>query len=183
MIISISGAAGSGKSTIGKMLAKKLNFKRYYIGGLRRKLAAERGLTLAEYNKLGESDPSTDLEVDEYQKKLGQAEDNFIIEGRTSWRFIPYSVKIYLNVDEQVGAQRIFQDLKTNPRRNEAKNLNSVEDVLQSNRERVRSDKKRYQKYYGFDAYDTKNYDLVINTTRKTPAEVTEEILSYLKSR
>lgn len=58
--------------------------------------SAKRGMTLAEYNKLGETDPSTDIEVDEYQKKLGETEDNFIIEGRTSWHFIPHSLKFLL---------------------------------------------------------------------------------------
>mgnify|MGYP003822174167 FL=1 len=53
MIISLSGAGGSGKSTIAMKLADKLGWPRYYIGGLRREMAARRGLTLAEYNKLG----------------------------------------------------------------------------------------------------------------------------------
>ncbi|MCX6797924.1 MAG: AAA family ATPase [Candidatus Falkowbacteria bacterium] len=61
MIISISGNHGSGKSTIAESLADKLNWPRYYMGGLRRAAAKKRGLTLAEYNKLGEVDPKTDL--------------------------------------------------------------------------------------------------------------------------
>ncbi|NUM42573.1 MAG: AAA family ATPase, partial [Leptospiraceae bacterium] len=100
MIISISGAHGSGKSTVAQMLAKKLFWPRYYIGGLRREAAKKRGLTLAEYNALGETDPTTDTEVDEYQRQLGLSSDNFIIEGRTSWYFIPHSFKVYLDVSE-----------------------------------------------------------------------------------
>jgi cytidylate kinase len=48
MIISIGGTHGSGKSTIAKMLAKKLNWPHYYMGGLRRETAKKKGLTLAE---------------------------------------------------------------------------------------------------------------------------------------
>ena len=66
MIISISGNHGSGKSTVAKKLAEHLSWPRYYMGGLRREAAARRGMSLGEYNKLGESDPRTDLEVDEY---------------------------------------------------------------------------------------------------------------------
>ncbi len=182
MIISISGAAGSGKSTVGKILAEKLGYDRYYIGGIRRKMAKEKGLTLAEYNRLGEKDPSTDLEVDEYQKKLGETADNFIIEGRTSWYFIPHSIKIFLDVDEKVGAERIFLDLKKNPSRNEGKNLNSVKEVLKSNRQRKKSDIKRYKKYYNINAYDTSNYDLVIDTTDKTPREVVAKIMEFIEN-
>ena len=38
MIITISGLPGSGKSTIGKMLAKKLGYKFYSMGDLRGKI-------------------------------------------------------------------------------------------------------------------------------------------------
>ncbi|NCN22449.1 AAA family ATPase, partial [Candidatus Falkowbacteria bacterium] len=65
MIITFSGAAGSGKSTIAQKLADNLKWPRYYMGGLRREAAKKRGLTLAEYNELGEKDPKTDMEVDE----------------------------------------------------------------------------------------------------------------------
>ena len=77
MIISISGTPGAGKSTVAPMLADKLGYKRYYMGGLRREAARKRGLTIEEYNKLGETDPSTDLEVDRYQEELGKKENNF----------------------------------------------------------------------------------------------------------
>ena len=68
MIIALSGMPGSGKSTVAKQLAEKLGWPRYYIGGLRREAARKRGMTLEEYNKLGETDPATDKEVDEMQK-------------------------------------------------------------------------------------------------------------------
>ena len=56
MIISISGTAGSGKSSLAKKLAVALSWPRYYMGGLRRQKAATLGLTLAQYNILGEND-------------------------------------------------------------------------------------------------------------------------------
>ncbi|HTX86791.1 MAG TPA: cytidylate kinase family protein [Candidatus Nanoarchaeia archaeon] len=165
MIISISGAEGAGKSTIAKMLAAKLGWPRYYIGGIRREKAKERGLTLEEYNKLGETDPSTDLEVDEYQKKLGETQNNFIIEGRTSWYFIPQSFKIFLDVTFAEGAKRVFGALQKSNERNEGKNLQSEADVLKSLLARRESDKLRYGKYFGISVFDLKNYDFVLDTT------------------
>ena len=181
MIIALSGTPGSGKSTVGKKLADHLGWPRYYIGGIRREMARKRGITLGEYNKLGETDPSTDREPDEYQKKLGETHDNFIIEGRTSWYFIPHAFKIFLDVDEHAGAERVWKELQKENTRNEAAGLQSVEDVLQSHRERKHSDALRYKAYYNIDAYDPKQYDVVIDTTSLNPDQVFNEVLKTVK--
>jgi cytidylate kinase len=184
MIISFSGAEGAGKSTIAKMLAENLGWPRYYIGGLRREKARERGLTLAEYNKLGEKDPATDREVDEYQKELGKKEDNFIIEGRTSWYFIPHSIKIYLEVSKAEGARRVKKELDSKNNRNEKAENKDLDSVIKLLEERRKSDDKRYQKYYNIkNAHNHKHFDLVIDTTKNKPAEVLEKILKYLKNQ
>ncbi|PIR95253.1 hypothetical protein COT93_03305 [Candidatus Falkowbacteria bacterium CG10_big_fil_rev_8_21_14_0_10_37_18] len=181
MIISFSGALGSGKSTIAQMLASKLKWPRYYIGGLRREAAKKQGLTLAEYNKLGETDIATDKEVDEYQSELGKIEDNFVIEGRTSWHFIPQSLKIYLDVSLEEGAKRIFANLQQKNNRNEDEGLNTWQDVLASNKARIASDKIRYRKYYGIDVYDPKNFDFYLDTTKLGPEEVFQAVYARVK--
>lgn len=180
MIISISGAAGSGKSTLAKRLAEELGWTRYYIGGLRREAARKRGMTLTEYNQLGESDPSTDLEVDRFQEELGKKEDDFVIEGRTSWHFIPHSLKIYLDVDERVGAERIFEELQRGADRNEDKEIQTVEDTLISNRNRKRSDTKRYREYFDIDVYNPGNYDYVLDTSGLSEDEVFDQVYRYI---
>jgi len=179
MIISIGGNQGSGKSTLAKQLAEALGWPRYYMGGLRREAAAKRGLTLAEYNKLGESDPSTDLEIDEYQKQLGETEDNFIIEGRTSWYFIPQSLKLYIDVSDEEGARRIFLA----NRDGEDKSMSTLDEVLLSVKNRKNSDRKRYLQFFGIDTYDLKNYDYVINTTNLTPSDVFNQAYGVIRER
>ncbi|MBI2112124.1 AAA family ATPase, partial [Candidatus Woesearchaeota archaeon] len=82
MIITISGTAGSGKSTVGKLLAKKLKYKHYSMGDLQRQIAEQRGITLLELGKLEETDPSIDKELDQKQIQLGKTENKFIIDGR-----------------------------------------------------------------------------------------------------
>ncbi len=183
MIISISGDAGSGKSTIAKRLAQKLGWDHYYIGKLRRQAAKEKGMTLSEYNKYGETHPETDLEVDEFQKKLGQEKDNFIIEGRTSWYFIPHSIKLYFKVDPWEGAKRVFKELQQKNERNEDDDLHSIEDVLKSHRERRASDEKRYRKYYNIDCFDEKNFDFVIDTTNLNPDQIFTKVWNFLQDK
>ncbi len=165
MIISFSGVPGAGKSTIAKMLAQKLGWPRYYMGDLRRQKAKERGMTLEEYNKLGETDPSTDLEVDRYQEKLGKEKDDFIIEGRTSWYFIPHSLKIYLDVDLNKGSERIYWQLKDKNNKNKGEKLKTLEQAKETTIKRIESDNKRYNKYFGIDVYNKNNYNIVIDTT------------------
>lgn len=183
MIITLSGAAGSGKSTIAERLAVELKWPRYYIGAIRREAAQKRGLTLEEYNKLGETDPQTDVEVDEYQRELGKKLDNFIIEGRTSWHFIPHSLKIYLDVSLDEAAKRIFLSLKEKNDRNEGKNLESIEAVRDSIERRAKSDSKRYKKYYDIDVNDSEHYDLFLDTTKLSRDEVFSQVLDFVKNK
>ena len=184
MIISISGKPGSGKSTLAKMLAQELGYKRYYMGGLRRAMAKKKGMTLQELNALGEKEAWTDTEVDEYIKKLGKSEDNFIIESRTAFRFIPHSLKIFIDVDLPVGAARVFQDLqKKDNTRNEDRNLNTIDDVLKSHEKRILSDTTRYKKYYSIDAYDTSNYDFVLDTSNLGIGESFQKLYEFIRSK
>ncbi len=179
MIVSFSGAPGSGKSGVARRLAEKFNWPYYDIGALRRKIAGERGMTLEEYNTLGESDPSTDLEVDEYQAKMGREQDNFVISGRTSWHFIPHSIKIYMNVDPRVGAERIFKDPSP---RNEARHMGSVDEVLENMKRRQQSDSFRYKKYFNINVNDLGNYDHVIDTTDITQEEAFQAVCAIIEN-
>ncbi len=183
MIISLSGSHGSGKSTIAQRLADKLDWPRYYMGGLRRAAAKKRGMTLAEYNKLGESDIRTDQEVDEYQKELSRTQDNFIIEGRTSWYFIPSSLKIYLDVSAEEGAKRIFHHLQTKNNRNEDQDLKNVVAVKASMKKRLASDHLRYKKYYNIDVNDLSHYDFYLDTTNLNVEQVFKAVFTWIRAR
>ncbi len=182
MIITISGLPGSGKSTVAKIISERLGFKRYYMGEIRREAAKKRGMTIEEFNRLGEKDPSTDKLVDDLLVKIGKEEDNLVVEGRTAFHFIPNSIKIFLDVDLKEGARRIFEEKKKSNQRNE-KPTNSVEEELKNLKERMESDEKRYMKYYGFKTYDKKHYDLVIDTTKIKPEQAAEKILEFLKTK
>lgn len=183
MIVSFSGWPGAGKSSVAKRLAADLGWPFYSMGQLRRQAAKRRGMTLEEYNQLATTDISTDLEVDEYQAQLGRSEDNFVIDGRTSWHFIPQSYKIFLTVDPLVGAQRIFQELQKSDDRNEGDALNSVAAVLENNRQRVANDSERYRRYFGIDAYDLANYDEVVDTTKLDFEQVAAAVSQLVRQR
>lgn len=176
MIITITGAAGSGKSTIVKMLSDHFGWPHYDMGELRRIAAKERGLTLAEYNHLGETDPNTDQDVDKLHEVLAREQANLIISGRVSWYFLPQSIKIYLDVAPEIGAKRIFD----NHRQGEDRHFQTIAEVLQSNQNRLNSDNLRYQKYYQINVNNPKNYDLWLDTTNLDLQAVYQQIIDFI---
>lgn len=180
MIISFNGFPGAGKSTVAKRLADELGWAYYDMGRLRRAMAAKRGLTIEEYNKLGETDPTTDTEVEAYQEELGKTQDNFIIVGRLSWHFIPHSLKLFLFARPEVSAQRILSDLE---QRNEPGHLKTLEDVQGMLERRYESDEKRFTKYYGVELYNQKDYDWVLDTSDIGQEEVYAKVYNYVKSK
>lgn len=175
-VITISGKPGAGKTTLGKMISEKLNLKQYSVGDLRGKMALERGMTIDEFNKLGEEEIFTDKDADDYQKKMGETENNFVIDGRLSYHFIPQSFKIFLDVNEEVGAKRIFNAQKIGEREDE-KPVDSINEIQKLIFQRVESDIKRYKKYYNTDYLDKNNYDLFLDTSNLLPEQVLDEIL------
>jgi len=177
MIITVHGQAGSGKSTMAKLLAKKLGYRHYSLGEIRRQMAKERGLTIAQLNKLGEREDWTDKEPDSYMERMGRTQDNFVIDARMGFHFIPHSFKIYLKADPKVRAKRVYRDER------EAEGFSSIKDAEKALVFRDRSDRARYEKYYRVDIMDMKNYDLVIDTSKLTREQVLERALAAIKQK
>lgn len=185
MIISFNGDEGSGKSTIAERISEKLGYPRYYMGQIFRDMAKKRGMTLVEYLKLGETDPRVDKEVDDYLLKLAAGQKDFVIESRTAWHLISNSLNIYLKVDEEEGARRIFKQLQeeSDNARNEDRKVDTLENVLASIRRRRRTDDLRYQKYYGINIREPKNYDLFLDTTKLNREKVFNQVFAFVRKR
>lgn len=185
MIISFNGDEGSGKSTIAKKVAQALNYPRYYMGQIFRDMAKKRGLTVGEYSKLGETDPTVDKEIDDHVLHLAKNEKDFVIESRTAWHFIPQSLKIYLKVSEEEGARRIFNELQSEQAqktRNEVKNVETIADIKSKVRVRRETDDARYKKYYGIEIHKDDNYDFVLDTTGIGIEEVFQKVMEFVES-
>ena len=155
MIITISGKAGSGKSTIAKQLSKKLKLKHYSIGDLMRQIALDKGISLNELSKQAESDKSIDKELDKKQIAL-KNKDNFIIDGRLTAFFIPNAdLKVFLDCDDEVRAERIQKDERKGEKNQE------IDEIIENIEQREKSERKRYKELYKVDYYDKKLYGLI----------------------
>lgn len=186
MILTITGDAGSGKSTVAKILADKLNAEIIYAGGIFRKIAKEHNMTLEqflEYTKVHpEIHPKVDKRIKEDARKLSKLGKLVIVEGRVHFYFIPESIKIFLKVDLSEAAKRIWKDLndqETSQSRNETQ-TNSLKETKKKILERNQLDRERYHQLYNIDIYDLKNFDLIVDTTSITPQQAAQKIINYI---
>jgi CMP/dCMP kinase len=174
MLITISGLPGSGKTVVGRILAQQLGYKFYSVGDFRGEMAQKLGFTIDELNKVGEKEFWTDKKADDWQKNIGQTQDNVVVDGWLAFHFIPNSFKIFIEVDPQAAAHRIFID-----QRPDEKYLNSEEAVAKQVADRLAETRNRFLKYYQVDFLNKDYYDLIIDSSKISPQEVVNKIIKH----
>lgn len=185
MIITFSGMHGAGNTTVSKLLAKELNYEYIYIGKIMREIADKHGVSLQKLGEIAEKEDWVDKEIDSNQIELNK-KDKIVLDAKIGFHFIPKALKIRLIVDEETALDRIMKDLKNPHRASEMKVLSGKpkkewrEIVKKELRRRKKSERMRYLKYYNVDLTDNSNFDLVIDTSNKTPKQVLDLILKKI---
>ena len=178
-IIAISGDIASGKGSVCEIIKEKLNFEVYSASMVFRQMAREMNMTIVELGKYVEERPKLDIETDERMKEYATKNDNLILDGRMSWYVAPFAFKVYMKVDLDVAAKRVIGASRGKEDRYE-----TVEIAREAIKERAANEVTRYKNVYNVDKSDEKNYDLVFDTTDKTPEECAKIILdAYIKWR
>jgi cytidylate kinase len=175
-IITIAGSLGSGKSSTAKGVAAALGFKHFSSGDLFRQLAKEKGVSVEAMNLTAEVQTDIDHQVDELLQRMGATEGNLVIDSRMAWHWMPESFKVFLHLDADIAAQRVFADIQKGLRVSE--NASSVQELRDSIDRRLASEQKRYFSLYGVDPRDPNNFDLVIDTKHDDLQTVISKVLS-----
>jgi len=177
LVVAISGRPGSGKSTVARLLAERLNVQHASAGDFMREMAAERGISVLELSRIAEGDDSIDHEIDARSARLGRSGVSVVIDSRLAWHFIPHAVKVFLDVSMDVAARRIFGDDRASERENV-----DLDATVRATMERAASESLRYEEYYGIDYLDPANYDVVVDTSNLTPAAVVTSLIEALRA-
>ena len=157
MLITVSGPPGSGKSTLATALAAELDYEHVSGGDVFRALAAEEGVSLAEFNRMAEEDDRIDRDLDRRLRETARDREDLVLESRLSgWMAGEHAdLKIWLDAPLDVRAARVA-DREERP----------VAEARADTEAREESEAARYREYYGIDFSDRSIYDLAVNTAR-----------------
>ncbi len=173
MIITITGKPCSGKSTVSKILVEKFGFKRIGVGDIFKEEAHKRGMSAVEFNALCMSDPSFDFIIDKRTAELGKQLDGqkVIFDSRLAWHFVPNSFKVFVDLDEEESAKRLFESDREGKEK-----YSSISSAKTTLKNRADLERERYKKLYDVVLDDLSNYDFVINSKNKTPEEISDAV-------
>jgi cytidylate kinase len=178
VIISISGRPGSGKSAVAKVLAAQLGLDHVSAGDFMRDMAHERGVSILELSRTAEGDIAIDHEIDARTRTLGATRDDFVIDARLAWHFLPDSIKVFLDVRPEVAAARVYGAQRGIERENV--DLAATQRAIEA---RSRSETERYRRYYGIDYTDPAHFDLVVDTSDLDITGVVARVRSFIEER
>lgn len=180
-IITISGKPGSGKSSTADRVAELLEYSRYSSGDFVRGLIKKRRMTLSEFNEMAKHKPELDHEIDEELRRL-RDDNDIVVDSRLGFYWIPESFKVYLWLDPEVAIARIYRDVNLNSTRAQVgEGTASMNEVIDQIEERSSNERERFKKLYGVNPFDTKNFDLIIDTSRHSPQTVALTVFDTYK--
>jgi len=168
-IITITGEIGSGVTTVTHKLADALEYRRFSAGGLFRNLASQYGMSVDQLNDYAKKHPIIDREIDALIQRLGEGSE-LVLDARLGFYWIHASFRVYLTVDSDIAAKRIYDDIHQCGRTEESPA--SIVETITSIQKQAESTQGRYFRDYGIDISNTKPFDLIVDTNGKTPREV-----------
>ena len=179
-IITLAGSPGSGKSSTARAVAAALGFRHYSSGDLFRRLAAERGESIEAMNISAEVQRDIDLKVDNLLREMYRTEERLVIDSRMAWHWMPGAFKVFLLLDPDTAAARIFAHVQQEGRISEA--AASIEEVRHSIDRRFASEQRRYAALYHVNATDPANFDVVFNTAHNDLPTVTAMVAAAYRA-
>ncbi|MDD6102269.1 MAG: cytidylate kinase family protein [Clostridiales bacterium] len=176
MHITLTGNLGGGKSTICNILKEQYGYEIYSTGTVLREIANERGVSVLDMNKLMCEDHKYDHLIDDTTARISREnpDRNIVFDSRLAWNFVEKSFRVFLSVDINEAARRVFGDSS----RGEVETYKSVEDCREKLIERAATENVRYEEIYGIHYFDFGNYNLVIDSSYTSPQVLAQMIVN-----
>lgn len=167
--ITLSGYAGSGKSTVGKEIAKLLNYEFVSIGNYTREIVEnDYQMTINEFQKECKLNPGLDHKIDQQFASMCNTGNRLVIDYRLGFHFIKEAFHVLLKVKDKNASER----LNSTNRKNED---TAPQDITHRNQQM----KERFQALYKADFSDVENYDMVTETDDLTIKEIAQIIIKH----
>lgn len=171
--IVISGDISTGKSTLAHNLSRELNWEFFSGGAYFRKWHIENNVPLEDTKHVPE-------EVDrEFEKAtIEKVKNDFHVVFETQlagWhaKDFPDVFKVFCTADYDVRMKRASLREGT-----------TVEEEVKIYHKRYDALNAKFKKLYGVeDRFDPKYYDLIVDTTKKTPEEVLQTVLESIEDK
>jgi CMP/dCMP kinase len=172
-LVAVAGLPGTGTTTLCRLLSARIGQPHVYAGQLFRDMAKEHGMSVTEFGDYAEAHPEVDTELDKRMIEVAR-KGGVVLEGRmVAWHIRQAhapALKVLLEAPEEVRARRVAD-------REGAKDWRAV---LTENRHREASEAKRYREIYGFDPNDPRHYDVVIDSSTRTPDEIANAVMAHM---
>ena len=168
-IITITGKTGSGVSTVTNKLADSLGYRKFNAGSLFRTLARQYKMTVKELNHFARNNRIVDREIDKLIRRIGEGNE-IILDARLGYYWIHDSYRVFLNVDPEIAANRIYTDIMNGSSNEDG--ATTIDQTLINIEKQAESTQYRYFRNYGIDISNTNMFDLIIDSGDKTPDEI-----------
>ncbi len=169
LTIAVAGLTGSGKNTLGELLAKKLKLR--VVCPTFKDLAKREGVSLMEFQKRAEKDPNIDKKFDAELKEQAKNGRCIVTTWLGPW-MVDADLRVWVFAPQNIRAARISK-----------RDGMTLEQAERHVRERDERNRQRYLKVYGIDIYNHDMFDLCINNEKITPEQSMKLVLLLLKLR
>lgn len=174
MLITISGLPGSGTTTVSRLVADALGLERIPGGEVFRQLAAEAGMSLAEFGVHAQTHPEIDVELDDRLTEHARV-GGCVIESRLAGWLVTRAglpaVRVWIDCAPAERARRVAERDGTTVAQAEA-----------DNEERARVEHARYLAVYDIDLHDRSVYDLVLESTQAPASLLADTVIAAARS-
>jgi cytidylate kinase len=163
MKICISGLSGSGKNSVGSLVAQKLGFR--LVNPTFKTIAKKQKMDLLAFHKKAEADHGIDKKFDDSLIKEASGGNCVVTTWLGPWMIKDADIRVWLYAPSSARAARVA-----------GRDGMQLPEAQKHISERDESNHLRYLEIYKIDIYDHSGFDLVINTERFLPVQSAEII-------